>query len=153
MILGIYCNTFCKQISSFSKFIVKTSCTKTKWYKLQLQLQASCCSSYQNLLWQKFDISRNTSSKNSDQIKIILTIMFNTKYSFVLNWTEGRRVKLQILGKRSPQVHLIFVKEWPTHPSPLSPTHRHTHILRNFDNFPTGAFYLTPNTIRQKRVL
>ena len=30
------------------------------------------CSSYQNLLWEKVDLSRSASSKNPDQIKIIL---------------------------------------------------------------------------------
>ena len=85
MIFGIHRNTVFKQTSNFPKFLVKTSCEKTYWYKLQLHLQASSSSSYQNLFWQKFDLSRNISGKNSDQIKIILVNMFNTKYSIVPN--------------------------------------------------------------------
>ena len=40
------------------------------------------------------------------------------------------------LGK-NPQVHLIIIREWAK--STTTP-----HILRNLDNFPARAFYLTP---------
>ena len=45
--------------------------------------------------------------------------------------------------KTPPQVHLIIMREWPEN-NPL--------ILRNLHNFPPGAFYSTPFTIRHKRV-
>ena len=45
----------------------------------------SSCSSYHNLLWQKFELPQSTSSKNPGQIQIIpqvrnLLNMFKTKY-------------------------------------------------------------------------
>ena len=60
-------------------------------------------------------------------------------YSLVPNWGGpgggGGRAVVQIL-KKTPQVHLIIIREWPTNnPSSL--------ILRNLDNFPPGAFYWT----------
>ena len=45
--------------------------------------------------------------------------------------------------KKPPQAHLIIMRKWPEN-NPL--------ILRNLDNFPPGAFYSTPFTIRHKRV-
>ena len=40
--------------------------------KLKLHLGASSCSSYQNIFKQKFDLWRSTSSKNTDQTRIML---------------------------------------------------------------------------------
>ena len=134
MIFGIHCNILFKQTSSFPKFSVRTSCEKIYWHKLQLYLLASYCSSYQNVLWQKFDSSRNTSSKNSDQLKIILTNMFNTKYSLASCCRKGANFR-----KKTPQVHLIIIRQWPkNNPSP---------ILRNLDNFSPGAreYYIKYN--------
>ena len=74
---------------------------------------------------------------------------FNPFIPIVLFWTflpncKGE-VKLQILEKKTPQVHLIIIKEWPAkHPPPSSPP-----ILNNLDNFPTGAFYSTTLSPRQ----
>ena len=46
------------------------------WWKC---LKASSCSRYQNILSQKFDLSRNTSSKNPDETKYHL-------YMFPIHW-------------------------------------------------------------------
>ena len=138
MIFGIHCNIFFKQTSSFPKFSVRTSCEKIYWHKLQLYLLASYCSSYQNVLWQKFDSSRNRSSKNSDQLKIILTNMFNTKYSLASCCRKGG-CQIANFRKKTPQVHLIIIRHWPkNNPSP---------ILRNLDNFSSGAreYYIKYN--------
>ena len=56
----------------------------------------------------------------------------------------GGWVKLQILGKKNVQIHLVIAREGLKTPPP---------ILRNLDNFPSGAFYSTPPpSIRHKRV-
>ena len=57
------------------------------------------------------------------------------------NCRRGENCKF--CGKKTPQVHLIIMREWPENNS---------LILRNLDNFPPGAFYSTPFTIRHKRV-
>ena len=49
---------------------------------------------------------------------------------------RGEEVKLQILGKKTTQVHLTIIRELPKNTPP--PT-----ILRNLDNSPPGAFYST----------
>ena len=41
--------------------------------------------------------------------------------------------------KKTPQFHLIIAREWPKN----APS-----ILRNHNNFPTGAFYLTPSPLQ-----
>ena len=46
---------------------------------------------------------------------------------------------MQILGK-NPHVHLIIRRDWTKNPPPPPPP----SILRNLDDFPPGAFYLTP---------
>ena len=43
------------------------------------------------------------------------------------------------VGTKNPQVHLIIKKELPKNTLP---------ILRNLGNFPPGAFYSIPSTIR-----
>ena len=53
----------------------------------------SSCSSYHNLLWQKFELPQSTSRKNLRQIKIIpqvrnLLNMFKTKY-FIYQTQQG----------------------------------------------------------------
>ena len=57
-------------------------------------------------------------------------------YSFVRSCKGGGGINLQIFGKKTPQVHLIIIREWPKN-NPLS-------ILRNLDNVFPGAFYSTP---------
>ena len=54
----------------------------------------SSCSSYHNLLWQKFELPQSTSSKNPGQIQIIpqvrnLLNMFKTKYYIYISNTAG----------------------------------------------------------------
>ena len=61
-------------------------------------------------------------------------------YSFVPNWWGGQ---IANFAKKPPQVHLIIKRERPKSNTP---------ILRNLDNFPSGAFYSTPTKIRHKRV-
>ena len=55
----------------------------------------------------------------------------------------GEGVKLQILGK-NPQINLNIIREWSKNNLPPH--------LRNLYNFPPGAFYSIPPTIRYKRV-
>ena len=80
------------------------------------------------------------------------TLVFPYYLMILYNWctllcvvVEGVWINLQIFGKKTPQVHLIIIREWPKN-NPLS-------ILRNLDVFP-GAFslYSTPLTIRHKRL-
>ena len=60
----------------------------------------------------------------------------NGASTFVPNYSGG--VKLQIVGKKTLQVHLIIIREWPKN---------HFPILRNLDNLSPGAFYLTPPSL------
>ena len=64
----------------FLNFQLKQAVRKLSGNKLQVHLHASSCSSNQNLLWQKFDLSGSTSNKNPDQIKIILISSQFTEY-------------------------------------------------------------------------
>ena len=85
----IHCNTFFQETSSFPKFSVKTTCEKIYWYKLQLHLLASPCYSYHNLLWQKSDLHRITSSKNSGQRKFTLTSPKITEPNYNSHYTNS----------------------------------------------------------------
>ena len=60
----------------------------------------SSCSSYHNLLWQKFELPQSTSSKNPGQIQIIpqvrnLLNMFKTKYYIYIYQTQQGTQKLR----------------------------------------------------------
>ena len=75
---------------------------------------------------------------------------FSIVFGYCVIAGKGEEVKLQILGKKTTQVHLTIIRELPKN-TPPPPT-----ILRNLDNSPPGAFYSTlppPPTIRHKRVI
>ena len=85
MIFGIHCNTIFQQTSNFPKFSVKTSCANFSGINFNYPYRPHLVLVIRTYFLQKFDLSRNTSSKNPDQIKIILSNMFNTKYYIKYN--------------------------------------------------------------------
>ena len=74
----------------------------------------------------------------------LLGWIYDSSYSFVTNCSgEGGGFKLQILGKKTLQVHLIIIREWPKNNPPP--------ILRNLDNFSPGAFYSFKIFVKERK--